>query len=182
MKKIFCGLGLVAMLFTWTVFAETENDVKTVPSVEINRYLGKWFEIAKYPNRFQKKCVANTSAVYTKKNNGRIEVLNSCKTADGKMNSATGEAKIVDKSTNAKLKVRFAPGFLSFLPFVWGDYWVIDLERNYQYAVIGTPARDYLWILSRTPELDEKTYQTILNRVKEQGFDPNKLVKSPQNK
>jgi len=182
MKKIFYGFGLATILLSWTVFTKAQDAVKTVPSVEINRYLGKWFEIAKYPNRFQKKCLANTSAVYTKKSNGRIEVLNSCKTADGKMYSATGEAKIVNKSSNAQLKVRFAPGFLSFLPFVWGDYWVIDLEENYQYAVVGTPARDYLWILSRTPELDEKTYQGILNRVKEQGFDPNKLVKSPQNK
>ena len=179
MKKVLYLLGLI---MSFTVFAQAKDDVKTVPSVDLNRYVGKWFEIAKYPNRFQKKCVANTSAVYTLKGNGKIEVLNSCQTKDGKMDEAKGDAKIVDKKTNAKLKVRFAPGFLSFLPMVWGDYWVIDLEPSYQYAVIGTPSRDYLWILSRTPELDEKTYQGILNRVKEQGFDPNKLEKSPQNK
>ena len=126
--------------------------------------------------------MANTTATYSKKDNGRLEVLNSCQTKEGKIDSAAGEAKIVDKSTNAKLKVRFAPGFLSFLPFVWGDYWIIDLEPNYQYAVVGTPSRDYLWILGRTPEMHENTYQNILNRVKEQGFDPAKLVKTPQNK
>lgn len=179
MKKIFY---LLSFMLSLAAFAQAKDEIKTVPSVDLDRYSGKWFEIAKYPNRFQKQCVANTTAVYTKKSNGRIEVLNSCQTTDGKMDSATGEAKIVDKKTNAKLKVRFAPSFISFLPFVWGDYWIIDLENNYQYAVIGTPSRDYLWILSRTPELDEKTYQDILIRIKEQGFDPNRLVKSPQNK
>jgi apolipoprotein D and lipocalin family protein len=180
--KTFYLLGLSLILFSLTTFAQATAEVKPVQSVDLNRYAGKWYEIAKYPNRFQKKCVANTTANYTRKDNGRIEVVNQCKEQDGKINDAKGEAKIVDKNTNAKLKVRFAPGFLSFLPFVWGDYWVIDLEPNYQYAVVGTPSRDYLWILSRTPQMDENTYQAILNRVREQGFDPNKLVKTLQNK
>lgn len=183
MRKSFYLLGFAAVLtFSLSVFGQAKIDVKTVPAVDINRYAGKWYEIAKYPNRFQKQCVANTTAVYNLIGNGRIEVLNSCQTKDGKLDDATGAAKIVDKNTNAKLKVRFAPSFLSFLPFVWGDYWVIDLEPNYQYAVVGTPSRDYLWILSRTPQIDENTYQGIITRVKEQGFDPNKLVKTPQNK
>lgn len=177
MKKL---LYLLTLLLSFTVFAQAKDDVKTVPSVDINRYAGKWYEIAKYPNRFQKKCTANTTAVYNLTGGGNIEVINSCQTQEGKIDEATGRAKIVDKNTNAKLKVRFAPSFLSFLPMVWGDYWVIDLEPNYQYAVVGTPKRDYLWILSRTPQLDENTYQGILNRIKEQGFDPNKLVKTPQ--
>ena len=181
-------IGRISQLAAILVFAaigisaQTKGELKTVDSVNLDRYLGKWFEIAKYPNRFQKKCFADTSAVYTRKANGRIEVLNSCQTKDGKVDSAKGEAKIVDSKTNAKLKVRFAPGFLSFLPFVWGDYWIIDLERDYKYAVVGSPSRDYLWILSRTPEIDEKTYQGILERVKEKGFDPARLEKSPQNK
>jgi apolipoprotein D and lipocalin family protein len=180
--KIFYLLSLSVILFSLTIFVQANTDVKPVSSVDLNRYAGKWYEIAKYPNRFQRKCVANTTANYTKKDNGRIEVINQCKEQDGKINDAKGEAKIVDEKTNAKLKVRFAPGFLSFLPFVWGDYWVIDLEKDYNYAVVGTPSRDYLWILSRTPELEENTYQAILNRVREQGFDPNKLVKTLQNK
>jgi apolipoprotein D and lipocalin family protein len=178
------GLATILMIgLTASVRAEqTVAEVKTVPSVNVDRYVGKWYEIAKYPNRFQKKCIANTTATYTKKADGRLEVLNSCRTENGETDEAKGEAKIVDKNTNARLKVRFAPGFLSLLPFVWGDYWVIDLDREYKYAVVGTPSRDYLWILSRTPELDENTYQGIISRIKEQGFDPNRLVKTPQRK
>ncbi len=181
--KIFYLISLAAFsVFALTAFGQKSESVKTVQSVDLNRYIGKWYEIAKYPNRFQKQCVANTTAVYSLKDNGRIEVLNSCRTQNGETDKATGDAKIVDKTTNAKLKVRFAPGFLSFLPMIWGDYWIIDLEKDYKYAVVGTPSRDYLWILSRTPELDEATYQEILARIKEQGFDTGKLVKSPQNK
>jgi apolipoprotein D and lipocalin family protein len=185
-NKTFYLLGLATIsIIGLTILAraeQTKTEVRTVPSVNLDRYVGKWYEIAKYPNRFQKKCVGNTTAIYTKKADGRLEVLNSCRTGKGETDEAKGEAKIVDKNTNARLKVRFAPGFLSFLPFVWGDYWVIDLEPDYKYAVVGTPSRDYLWILSRTPELDENTYQGILNRVKEQGFDPARLVKTPQNR
>lgn len=176
----FAGILAIGLSALVSVKAQTKTDVKTVSSVDINRYAGKWYEIAKYPNRFQKQCTANTTAVYNLIGDGKIEVINSCQTQEGKIDEATGRAKIVDKNTNAKLKVRFAPSFLSFLPMVWGDYWVIDLEPNYQYAVVGTPKRDYLWILCRTPQIDENTYQGIINRIKEQGFDPNKLVKTPQ--
>lgn len=176
----FAGILVIGLTAFTQVKAQTKTKVTTVSSVDIIRYAGKWYEIAKYPNRFQKKCVANTTAVYNLIGGGNIEVINSCQTQEGKVDEATGRGKIADKNTNAKLKVRFAPSYISFLPFVWGDYWIIDLEPNYQYAVVGTPKRDYLWILSRTPELDENTYQGILNRIKEQGFDPNKLVKTPQ--
>lgn len=182
MKRKFYMVSLMTMFLGLAVYARSGSEVKAVRSVDLDRYSGKWYEISRYPNRFQKKCVANTTAEYKRKSNGRIEVVNSCQTSNGRTDSATGEAKIVDTVTNSKLKVRFAPGFLSFLPFVWGDYWIIDLDRDYKYAVIGTPARDYLWILSRTPDLDEKTYREILTRIKDQGFDENKLVKTPQNK
>ena len=92
-----------------------------------------------------------------------------------------GEAKIVDKNTNARLKVRFAPPLLSFIPAVWGDYWIIVLDDKYNYAAIGDPDRKYLWILSRTPELDDATYQSILRRVEKLGFSPGKLDKTHQN-
>jgi apolipoprotein D and lipocalin family protein len=107
-------------------------------------------------------------------------VLNECLTKDGTVDSAKGEAKVVDNSSNTKLKVRFAPAFLSAFGFVWGDYWVIDLGRNYEYSVVGDPKREYLWVLSRTPELPEPTYQGILRRVRELGFDPHKLQKTTQ--
>ncbi len=178
------SLLAIIMIMTAAIAAAAQSGpgkLQAVPSVDLNKYAGKWYEIAKYPNKFQKKCVGNTSATYTRKENGRIEVLNQCLMKDGMMNTAKGEAKIADKATNSKLKVRFAPGALSFLPFVWANYWVIDLEKDYQYAVIGEPGRDYFWILSRQPEMDDKTFQAILRRAETMGFDPAKVERTPQN-
>lgn len=155
--------------------------VRAVSSVDLNRYSGKWYEIARYPNRFQDQCTGNTTATYTIKEAGNLEVLNQCLKKDGKLDAAKGAGKVVDRSSNAKLKVRFAPGFLSVFGFVWGDYWIIDLGPNYEYSVVGDPDRKYLWILSREPEIKESVYREILRRVEDQGFDSGKLIKTPQN-
>lgn len=160
--------------------ASAQTELKTVKSVDLDRYAGKWYEIAKYPNRFQKQCVANVAATYTRKKNGRIEVLNECLKADGKIDRAKGDAKIADTSTNAKLKVRFAPAFLSFIPAVWGDYWILELDSDYKHVVIGEPGLDYFWILSRSPQMDETVYKGILDRAKSMGFDPARVVKTQQ--
>jgi len=160
--------------------ASTTPAVRTVPAVDLNRYSGKWYEIARYPNKFQKQCVGNTTATYTVKQNGKIEVLNECLKKNGLVNSAKAEAKVAEKGSNSKLKVRFAPGFLSVFGFVWADYWIIDLGSNYEYAVVADPKREYLWILSRDPELKESVYQSILQRVEKQGFQPGKLVRTRQ--
>jgi len=159
----------------------TTSEVKAVSNVDLKRYSGKWFEIARYPNDFQKKCVGNTTASYKIQSDGTSEVQNQCLKKDGTTIDAKGKAKIVDTTTNAKLKVRFAPGLLSFLPAVWGDYWILDLDNNYQYAVVGDPNREYLWVLSRAPEMKEATYQNIQRRVEKMGFNPGKLIKTPQN-
>lgn len=156
------------------------GELKTVEQVDLERYSGKWYEIAKYPNKFQKKCTGNVTADYTIKQNGRIEVRNECLKKNAKKQVALGEAKVKDDITKAKLKVRFAPSLLSFLPFVWGDYWIIDLDTNYEWVAIGEPSRSYFWILSRQPTLDEQAYQAILGRAKTAGFDPAKVVKTPQ--
>ena len=154
--------------------------LQSVPGVDLKRYAGKWYEIAKYPNRFQKKCVGNTTANYTLKDNGRIEVRNECVLKDGRTAVAIGEAKINDKNTNSKLKVRFAPGALSWLPFVWANYWIIDLDPDYEYVAIGEPKRNYFWILSRKPTMNDSTYQNILRRAEAMGFDPARVEKTPQ--
>ncbi|CAN5488176.1 lipocalin family protein [soil metagenome] len=186
MNNFFSITFVVFSVFTFLLgaaFAQKGDKpaLQTVQSVDLGRYVGKWYEIAKYPNRFQKKCVANTTADYTMKPNGKIEVRNECLLKNGTSEKAVGDAKIADKKTNAKLKVRFAPGALSFLPFVWGDYWIIDLDADYKYVAIGEPKRNYFWILSRTPTLDTSTYQNILRRAEKMGFDPAKVEKSPQN-
>ncbi len=184
MNKKYLTVFAFTLALAAGVFAQspaTETKLSTVESVDLKRYQGKWYEIARYPNRFQEKCLGDTTATYTIKKEGVVEVINECRTKDGKTDRAKGKAKVVDKDTNAKLKVRFAPAWLSFLPMVWGDYWVIDLEReDYSYAVIGDPSREYLWILSRTPELEEDTYAKIVEKIESNGFDPEKLIKTPQ--
>jgi apolipoprotein D and lipocalin family protein len=173
--------SLIITLFLSVASAAQTGELQTVPAVDLNRYSGRWFEIAKYPNKFQKKCVGNTTATYTQKKNGRIDVLNECLMANGMVNRATGEAKFGDKTSTAKLKVRFAPSALSWLPQVWGDYWVIELASGYEYAVIGEPGREYLWILSRKPDMSDALYQDILRRVEKMGFQPGRVERTRQN-
>lgn len=152
-----------------------DQAVKTIASLDVPRYLGTWYEIAKFPNWFQKKCVSNTKAVYSAKPDGNLRVLNSCKTAGGETSEAEGLARQIGGKDSPKLEVRFAPEWLSFLPMVWGDYWVIDLDTQYQVAAVSDPKREYLWVLSRTPQIDPTVYADLLQRLKQQQFDIQKL-------
>ena len=145
--------------------------LEVVPHVELEKYLGKWYEIAHLPAKFEEGC-NETTATYTLSKDGSISVLNQA-TKNGKMKQAKGKARVVDKNSNAKLKVTF------FWPF-YGDYWIIKLGNNYDYSVVGTPNRKYLWILSRTPQMDEKLYSQIIEYVKSKGFDADKLIKTFQ--
>ena len=147
---------------------------KVVPYVELERYLGTWYEIARYPQRFQEGCVAS-KAVYELGRDGEIQVYNECRqgSLEGAVKSVRGKAKVVDPVTNAKLKVTF------FWPF-YGDYWIIDLGEKYEYAVVGHPTRKYLWVLSRTPEMEESVYRGILERLEKQGYDTGRLMRTPQ--
>ena len=148
--------------------------MKVVPEVDLKRYQGKWFEIARLPNRFEKSCERNVTATYTLRSDGGITVLNSCQKADGKTKSIEGRAKLADKrGPNSKLKVTF------FWPF-YGDYWILELDRDYRWALVGAPDKKYLWILSRTPKLDEGTYQQLLESARGQGFAVSKVVPTPQ--
>jgi apolipoprotein D and lipocalin family protein len=148
--------------------------LKTVNFVDLKKYAGTWYEIARFPNYFQKGCVG-TTATYTLRKDGKVNVLNQCRkgSLDGEISSAKGIAWVVDKKTNAKLKVSF------FWPFS-GHYWIIDLGENYEYAVVGHPDRKYLWILSRSPKIDEKTYTLIIEKLKLQFYDTSKLIKTLQ--
>ena len=159
---------------------QSDPAVKTIASLDVPRYLGTWYEIAKFPNWFQKKCISNTKAVYTAKPDGNIRVLNSCKTASGETSEAEGLARQIGAKDSPKLEVRFAPAWLSFLPMVWGDYWVIDLDPQYQLAAVSDPSREYLWVLSRTPQLDPKAYADLLQRLQQQRFDIQKLELTSQ--
>ena len=168
-----CAVTLAALVMALAV-----EQVQTVPRVDLDRYLGEWHEVARFPNRFQKTCASDVVATYSKLDDGRIRVVNRCKMADGKIKDAEGVARVVDTATNARLKVRFAPAALSFLPFVWGDYWIIGLADDYSWAVVGSPDRDYLWILARRAQLDARRYDTAVAAARAQGFDVDKLVRT----
>ncbi|WP_439651012.1 lipocalin family protein [Parazoarcus communis] len=132
------------------------------------------------PNWFQKKCSGNVKADYSLMNDGCVRVVNRCQTTEGTLSEAIGEARQIGASTSPKLEVRFAPAWLSFLPFVWGDYWVIELDDDYQLVAVSEPNRDYLWILSRTPEVDPVSYNALLTRLQQQGFDLQRMEATKQ--
>jgi apolipoprotein D and lipocalin family protein len=174
------GLLLICLGSTQVIAQQGDQSVKTIAALDVPRYLGTWYEIAKFPNWFQKKCASNTKAVYTAKPDGNLRVLNSCKTATGETSEAEGLARQMGAKDSPKLEVRFAPEWLSFLPMVWGDYWVIDLDSQYQVAAVSDPRREYLWVLSRTPQVDPKVYADLLARLKQQQFDIQKLELTSQ--
>lgn len=148
--------------------------LRTVEHVELQRYLGTWYEIASFPHRFQRGCTA-TTATYAMRQDGQIDVLNRCRkgSLDGPEKEARGRARVVDRASNAKLQVSF------FWPF-WGDYWIVDLGADYEYAVVGHPSRDYLWILSRSPTMSRELYDSIVRRLEAQGYDTVRLHRTAQ--
>ena len=142
-----------------------------VPHVELEKYLGKWYEIAHLPAKFQDGC-SETTATYTLSKSGSISVLNECR-RKGKVTKAKGKAKVVDRTTGAKLKVTF------FWPF-YGDYWILKLGNDYDYSVVGTPSRKYLWILSRTPQMNNELFSQLIEFAKSKGFDVGNLIRTDQ--
>ncbi|HXW08218.1 MAG TPA: lipocalin family protein [Vicinamibacterales bacterium] len=155
--------------------AQGPPPVRAVPFVDLDRYAGDWFEIARFPNRFQRQCLGDVRATYARRPDGRVDVVNRCRTPEGET-EARGVARIVDDRTFAKLKVRFAPAWLSWLPIVWGDYWIIGLAPDYSWAVVGDPGRDYLWILARAPHLDDASTALARAAARQNGFDVERLV------
>ncbi|MCH8618163.1 lipocalin family protein [Undibacterium sp. TS12] len=152
----------------------------TIPTLDVPRYMGTWYELAKFENRFQKSCAGFTSATYSALPDGKVQVANRCQGGAGEVIEAIGEARQVGNTSSPKLKVRFAPAFLSFLPMVWGDYWVIDLDKDYQLAAVSEAKREFLWILSRTKKVDQEKYNALIARLAAQGLDVAKLVLTKQ--
>ena len=157
-----------------TIKTGLSQTLQTVPSVELNKYAGKWYEIASYPQTFQKGCHC-TTAEYTLSDKGYVIVENRCNkdSVNGKQSYIKGKAFVEEGSGNAKLKVQF------FWPFRV-KYWIIDLADDYSYAVVSHPNKKYLWILSRSPKMEEAVYLEILSRLKAKGFDLSKLQKTVQ--
>lgn len=172
--------ALIVLLFAALSLlgCDTENPPSTVDFVDLQRYSGSWYEIAKIPNRFQKYCVRNTTAHYTPRADGRLDVTNRCVTEDNSTDEANGIARIVDPKTNAKLEVSFVN--LLGVQLFWGDYWIIALDEDYQTVIVGTPNRKYGWILSRTPTIDETRMTALKTQLWQQGYDPQQFRTSPQ--
>jgi len=186
--------GLLALTVACAVaapaaIAATVPALQAVPSVDLPRYQGQWYQIAHYANTFQKQCVSNTTANYELMSTGMVTVTNACKKADGTTSTAIGQARVKQPRVlglpsgtpvTSKLEVRFAPSWLSWVPGVWANYWVIQLADDYRYAVIGEPNRQFLWILSRTPTLSPQDRANINTQLLLQGYDPTKLLEEPQ--
>ena len=139
-----------------------------VASVDLNRYAGIWHEIARIPNRFQQQCARDTRARYTLRADGRIDVVNQCVRRDGSLDQARGIARVVDADTPTKLKVSLV-SLLGWRPF-WGDYWIVGLDPNYRWAVVGAPNRKYGWILARSKTLDANSWETISAIIERNGY------------
>lgn len=169
------NLNLIALAAMFLFGCKTMDKTPTaVGNVELNKYAGIWYDIASFPMRFQKGCHC-TSAEYTLMPDGYVKVLNKCRKGSyqGDWTSITGKAFVVEGSNNTKLKVQF------FWPFK-GDYWIVKLDEDYQWAVVSSPKKDYLWILSRTRILDETLYHHLITTLNAEGYETDKLVKTPQ--
>ena len=177
------GRSLVVVLWAalLPLASFAQQPVKSIAELDISRYTGTWYEIAKLPNWFQRKCTQGTQAQYKILGPQKIEVTNKCTTATGEEIKAVGVARPNSSGQVAQLEVRFAPDWTAWLPLVWGAYWVLDLDPDYQLAAVGDPTRSYLWILSRSPVVSATQYENLLQRLKVMGFDITKLEKTRQN-
>lgn len=169
-------LTLVGAMTTTTSLASTP--VTAVSDLDVDRYAGTWHEIARLPMYFQRKCTGPVTARYEPRVDGTVAVHNECVTAEGTTIASDGVARRPDLYARGKLEVRFAPQWLSWLPWVWADYWVIALDDKYRWAMVGQPGRKYLWILSREPSLDRSTFESLKARAVAMGYDLNALIVS----
>ena len=162
---LLCSLALPAV---------AAQPVTSVPQLDIQRYAGQWYEIAHLPMRYQKDCIGDITANYSLRGDKTIGVRNTCRTREG-TDVAEGIARPV-AGHPARLEVSFAPGWLSWVPFVWADYWVIAVDPDYQWAMVGEPDRDYLWILSRSPSMSRVRFEELKVRAQEMGYDLKPLI------
>ncbi len=167
--------GLISFAALWASGAYAQPPLTTVSAIDLNRYAGRWFEVARLPMWFERNCQGDITATYTLRSDNRIDVINRCRTEKGAI-SAKGIAEVPDPDHPAQLRVRFAPDWLAWLPVVWGDYWVIELDPEYRWVMVGAPSRDYLWILSRSPQLDPAIITRLKRSASALGFDVSPMI------
>jgi apolipoprotein D and lipocalin family protein len=174
MRSLFFAFWACALL-------AQKDPLKTVKTLDLKRYMGIWHEVARLPNSFERNCEQAT-AEYSLKDDGTVQVVNTCVKENGHTKNVIGRAYIPDMDYPAQLKVNFVPKWLSWTGLGWGDYWVIDLDPNYQWAVVSEPSREYLWILSRNTKIPSDTFHGIINRLKAKQFNLTHLLISPDSK
>ncbi|MGY1530170.1 lipocalin family protein [Luteimonas sp. A649] len=152
----------------------------TVPAVDLQRYLGTWYEIARLPMRYEPEDYRNITATYTLQDDGKVRVANRAIDGKGEPQESIGEATPVDGSQDSKLEVSFLPQGLRWIPFTKGDYWILRLDPDYRIALVGSPDRKYLWLLAREPRLDASTREDYLATARAQGFELDDLIDTPQ--
>ena len=149
--------------------------VETVDHVDLERYMGRWYEIALIPNWFEKKCVSGATADYSLMKNGMVRVVNRCMTSNGP-SEVVGVAWVVDKESQSKLKVSFFP-LARYFKWFGGDYYILFVDENYTFAVVGSPSLKYLWLLARETTVSSNAYQTFLAVAKKNGYDTEKIMR-----
>lgn len=182
---IACALALAGGSSRSDAQTAPVNALQAIPSVDLAKYVGTWYQVALFPNKFQSQCLSETSAMYRALPGGQVDVTNSCRNASGAMEDALGLARPRGDISGtvlspAKLQVSFLPAWLRWLPVGWGDYWVIQLPSDYRYVVISEPKRKYLWVLSRAPQLSSEDNAVIRATLVSQGFDLTALQVHPQ--
>jgi apolipoprotein D and lipocalin family protein len=178
--KIAIGSAVLLGLGATTMAYAQKQSLPTVEKVELDRYLGKWYEVARKPLYFQNKCNRDVTATYTLNENGNIVVDNRCIKKDGEQTQSGGEAFVQNPPQNTKLKVSFLPDFIRWIPVGRGDYWVLKLDENYQTVLVGEPKRKYMWILSRDPQLDKNVVNEYLQYAQSVGYDLSDVIHTKQ--
>lgn len=171
---VLLGLGMATMAYAQT------KPLKTVEKLELDKYLGVWYEVARKPLYFQNKCDRDVTATYTLNENGNVAVDNRCYSKDGSLNQSIGEAFVQNAPFNSKLKVSFLPEAIRWLPFGRGDYWVLKIDDDYQIVLVGEPRRKYMWVLSRSPQPDQAVVKEYLEYAKSVGYDLGDVIHTKQ--
>lgn len=172
-------LAVFALGMLTSLPSGASEPLELVGSLDLQRYQGRWYEIARLPNRFQDQCDSDVMADYELLEDGRVAVTNRCRRADGSSSQVAGIARLDESDgREAALKVRFAPRWLSILPLVWGDYRVLALDESYRRALVGSDNRKYLWILAREPEMSNTDLDQLVDKARQQGFDVSRLTRT----
>ncbi|WP_428416122.1 lipocalin family protein [Methylibium sp.] len=179
------GLAFCGSAHAGATPQEGPPPLQALPSLEVSAYMGTWYQVAWYPNRFQRQCVSDTRATYRLLEQGEVEVANQCRNAEGRIESIRGVAQAVGSTVEgqlmpAQLRVSFLPALIRWLPIGWGNYWVLALGPDGRYSLVSEPTREYLWVLSRTPQLTDDDDRSVRATLQAQGFDLARLERHPQ--